>query len=607
MVRQLLDDESISDIIRLLDNILIHEESHGKDEMKAAAIDGLVELAHQKPQLVIDNAIPAFMGQLPDSDIASGNRHIAILEAFAKLSAEQQLFSTIIIRLKNKLYAAVRHNASQQYILAILSAIFYAFTRGSIDLSNGAISGSLYTDVVLPLIRDASGAEAGFSSGAELGEPVLDVIGRICNTILCKQQWVAQTEVCRNVYTLFQEKDLSSVPPFTLDVNQISSRSMLLSTHLLSSLHRNASPHPDISELLTVLISFSLLPESTLSPGVRAATLSQISLIVNKYCAPSMTEAMISTHLSPEASDSLLNPIRLTPTTLRVAFAILKGLVLRMDPKLPSLLPPYTNLFSHPDAATSSLAARAFGTMLAPDDILTKPNHCAIYALHKQRLFTLSAPALIATYSSAAAASGSQANLQRNALVALTLLTSQIPYAVLREQTDPPLAKLIPLLLQSLALEEDGSDGNSTTMSTGTSEIKASALTTLSNAVTQDPAAVSEHIPALVGRLLDVAVGPGSASSTYGASGTSKAAVTSSSPPKLRAAALATLGTFPAAATTGATGGFRTEGLVPLRGRVIARLAGALDDRKRAVRGDAVRCRVAWVKLGGGAAAEDDE
>lgn len=592
MVRQLLDDESISETVRLLVGILIHEESHGKDEVKAAAIDGLVEMAHQKPQVVTDNAIPAFMGQLPDLDTAKDHKYVSILEAFAKLSAEPQLFNTIMIRLKNKLYAALRHNASPQYVLSLLSAILYAFTRGGIDLSNAANSGSIYADIVLPLIKDISGAGESFDGITVIQEEgVLDVVGRICNAILRSQQWVAQTEVCRNVYTLFKTTDIISVPPFNTDVDHDSSRTMVLSTHLLSALHRNASPHTDISELLKVLVSFSLLPTTTISSGVRAATLSQVSLVVNKYCLASMTTGIIATHLSPSSATSLLNSSSLTPTTLRTAFAILKGFVLRMDPQLSTLLPLYTSLFSHHDSSIATLSARAFGTLLAPDDMLSKQNHCVIYALHKQRFFSLAAPELVTTYASAALAS--QDILKRNALTALTLLTSQIPYALLREQTDPRLNKLVPLLLQSLALDDTG-------FAAGTAEVKASALSTLSRAVAEDQYAITEHVGALIGRLLDVAVGPARSKADRNPK------TNSSSPPKLRAAALTTLSTFPAAAGLGAPQGLRTEALVPWRATVVARLSGALDDKKRAVRGEAVRCRTAWIAVGGGTTDDDD-
>lgn len=594
MVRQLLDDESISDIVRLLDNILIHEESHGKDEVKAAAIDALVELAHQKPQLVIDNAIPAFMGQLPDADTSQSNNHVSILEAFAKLSVGQQLFNTIMIRLKNKLYAALRHNASQQYVLSILSAILYAFSRGSIDLSNPANSGPLYADIVIPLIKDVSGAGESLNGNTVAQEEkVLDIIGRICNAILRSQQWVAQTEVCRNVYTLFRTSDIRSVAPFQLDVDSVLARSMILSTHLLSSLHKNATPHDDITELLTVLVKFSLLPESSITPGVRAATLGQISLVVNKHCTPSMTANITSTHISPSSSTSLLDSSTLTPSTLRTAFAILKGMVLRMDPKLFTLLPTYAALFSNPDPTIASLSARAYGALLAPDDLLSKENHCIIYALHKQRFFSLSAPTLVSTFTTAA--TSMHHDLQRNALTALTLLTSHIPYALLREQTDPPLNKLVPLLLQSLAMTD--------APGTSTAEVKASALSTLSRAVLEDQSAVAEHVGALVGRLLDVAVGPASAN----IAGSKNPTNTSTSPPRLRAAALTTLSTFPAAAGIGAPQGLKAEALVPLRTNVVARLGAALDDKKRAVRGEAVRCRTAWLGVGGGVEDDEDE
>jgi DNA repair/transcription protein MET18/MMS19 len=143
--RGLLTDEDVGKIIQLLHNIVIHEESFGKDETKAAAVNGLVEVAHQKPQVVIDKAFPAFMAQLPDTDVDGSKDYLTVLEAFAKLANEETVFDTVMLRLKNKFSSAVSQNASSDYLVALLSAMLYALSRGVNKLEQSSQSLSMDT------------------------------------------------------------------------------------------------------------------------------------------------------------------------------------------------------------------------------------------------------------------------------------------------------------------------------------------------------------------------------------------------------------------------------------------------------------------------------
>jgi len=556
MIRGLLEDVETAKIIRVINEIVIHEEPYGKDKVKAAAMDALVQIAHQKPQLVIDLSIPEFMAQLPDTDQDSEKPFVPILEAVAKLSAEHQIFRTIMIRLKNKLYAATRHGASSKYIVAILSAILYAFSSGSSGLPDPAVFGSYYSDIVLPLLNDFVTPEGQLASVPSMKEDaVLGLVGRICNTIMRSQVWVSQTEICRNVYSLFRQADMRQLPPFDAQ----HPHTMIVSTHLFASLHKEATPHTDMSELLSALIDFA--KSSSIDPAVMSTTVSQISLIVNKYMKPGATKTTIQPLFS--GADSLLSEDKLNLTSLRISFAILKALVLKTDSQLPNLLTQFFDLFSNP--SYGSQAAKAFSALLAPDDLLTKANHCTIYALHKQRLFALSISTLAATYKDSATTREGRDNI----LIALSGLLYWIPYDLLKAESPT----LIPLLLQSLRLDD--------------ADVKARTITIFEKIVLEDPKLVEEHVTSMINRLLEIAViGSGSKDVKSGSS-----TATSHTPPKARAGALVCLTAF--------VSSFRTELLLPQKQLVNRKLMPALDDPKRAVRAEAVRCRRAWSGLGG--------
>lgn len=598
MIRQLLDDTAIAQIVRQLDDIVIKEESYGRDEVKTAAIDALVELAHQKPQLVIDSALPDFMAQLPDTDNGYDLPYVPVLEALGKLSTEQQVFKTIMVRLKNKFYAAARQNASTKYLLDILSAILYAFTKGSSNSSDPAMFGVYYQDIVVPLLKDTRTSDGSLRSCANVQQgPVLDIIGRICNAIVRTQPWVAQTEICRNVYTLFQPVEISGKAPFVYNVDESDADllDMVVSTHLLASLQKQARPHIDINTLLTATIDFA--SQMSIPPTIRSAAVDQVGLIVNKFIPSTETDVILSAvskllSTSDTSSISTLN--------IDIAFSILSAALLRTHRTVPTLL----NDHVLPLLTTErygKTAAHHFSTILAPSSLLTRENHCQIFNLHKQRIFALTVPILTSTFRN----QDTDAATKRNVLVALSGLLYYIPYELLRSQKSE-LEALVPLLLQSLALQSIDADSTSRSDTLSVRQ-RAVALVERIAYDEQSREVLTSHIQSLVSRLLDIATGstttstgesipalakPSKSATRNAASngkGSSIAASDQAShldPPKSRAAALACLASFPTS--------FRAEALLPYKALVVRRLMSCLDDGRRAVRAEAVRCRRAW-------------
>lgn len=617
-IRQILDDTAIAQVIRTLDGIVIKEESYGRDELKSAAIDALVEMAHQKPQLLIESAFPDFMAQLPDTDVGYEKPYVPVLEAFAKLGAESQVFKTIIVRLKNKFYAAARQDASTRYLVHILSAILYAFTKGSPNLTDASTFGAYYQDIVIPLLKDTRTPDGTLRSCQNVQQDiVLDLIGRICNSIVRAQQWVAQTEICRNVYTLFQPVELTSKAPFSAMPSSLDPgfQDMLVATHLLASLQREARPHTNVAELLSATIIFA--SESTVPPTVKSAAIDQIGLLVNKFIPNTETEVLLAavSNLLPSAS-----PNAIQPQHINIAFSILRAAMLRTHRTVPALLQSHF-LPLLTSSVHGPLAAHHFSTLLAPSALLTKENHCQIFTLHKQRLFALTVPTLITTFRN----QSTTPEAKRNVLIALSGLLYYIPYDLLRAQKSE-LENLVPLLLQSLTLSS--SDAKDDAFS-----VQQRAITLVERIVLDEQSrdVLASHVQSLTTRLLDIATGvsshgtasasipelaKASKAATRNASAespTAQATITPTitkntntgdgnaqhDPPKSRAAALACLASFPSA--------FKTETLLPHKMAVVRRLMACLDDGKRAVRAEAVRCRRSWESGVAGSEGDDDD
>ncbi|KAJ4372079.1 hypothetical protein N0V83_003852 [Neocucurbitaria cava] len=547
--RQLLDDEDVGRIIQLLHTVVIHEDSYGKDDVKEAAINGIVEIAHQKPQIVIDKAFPAFLAQLPDTDADGSQSYSTVLGAFAKLASEEQVFGTVILRLKNKLSSAVAQGASSTYIVALLSAILYALNKGEGKLSQNADSSSYYNDIALPLIKRVSSTDDSHPTAFN-DEATLDLVGRICNFIIRAQPTEQQDHVAKELYTLFREKPQAELPPFSANGSADLQKTMIVSTHLLASFRKETALPCELQLLISTLASYAQQP--VLSSPVRSASLRQMSLVINKY----YTTAALKTCMDPLIADfDIFNPDKLDPPRIRVIFACLKGIVLRSSPVLNNLYPTLLSLLSHPKYG--STVAQGFSTLLQPDDLLTKQNHCQILSLHKHKSFALLVPNITKAFRAASP------ETKPNYLIALSGALRWMPFDIVVEEVD----QLVTLLLQSLDLK-------------GVDMVKEAAINTLTSTLVERPQALEEHMGALISRLL--------ANATITASRNQQGPPPPPPPPAVRVAALKSLHLVAEK--------FKEDQILRYRREVVKRLIAALDDRKREVRSAAVKCRAKWLE-----------
>lgn len=542
--RQLLGDEDVGRIIQVLHAIVIHEDPHGKNEVKEAAINGIVEIAHHKPQVVVDKAFPAFLAQLPDTDADGSKAYLTVLEAFAKLASEEQVFDTVLLRLKNKFSAAVAQGASSEYIIALLSAILYALTKGEAKLSQTSAKSNYYTDIALPLIQRASSPDASHPTAFD-DEKTLDLVGRICNLIIRSQPAEQQSAVAAEVYTLFRGIPQNDLPPFNTTAAPETHNTMIVSTHLLASFRKDTALPCELQLLVSSLADYAQQP--SLSPPTRSASLRQMSLIINKY----YTSAALKTCMDPLVADfDLFNPSKLDPPRIRIIFACLKGIVLRSSPVLSTLYPTLLSLLSHPQYGAT--VAHGFSTLLQPDDLLTKANHCQILGLHKHKTFALLVPSITSAFKEA------DKDTKPNYLIALSGALRFMPFDIVVSE----IASLILLLLQSLDLAHQPA-------------VKEAALGTLTSTLQEKPQLLEEHANALITRLLSCATGSNTAA--------------------VKVASLRAL--------TLVAEKWGRDVLLLYRRVVVRRLVGALDDGRREVRGVAVRCRARWL----GVDDEEDE
>ncbi|KAF2463023.1 ARM repeat-containing protein [Lindgomyces ingoldianus] len=554
--RQLLSDDDVGKIIQLFHAIVTDEESYGKDEIKEAAMNGLGEIAHQKPQVVVDRAFPAFMAQLPDADVNSSKGYVPVLEAFAKLASEEKIFDTVILRLKNKFSSAVKQNASSAYIVALLSAMLYALNQGASKLEQNHESLLYHQDIVLPLLARTSSVDASHPEAFD-DEATLDLVGRICNIIVRSQPLDQQNKVSAELYTLFRETSQAELPPFSTSTSPEYNRTMIVSTHLLASFRKETTLPCEVQLLISSLANYSQQP--LLPPQVWSASLRQISLVMNKFIATPALKTCLDPLL--KAPIDIFDPLRLDPPRIRIIFACLKGILLRSSPILSTLYPQLLSFLSHPQYGLA--VAHGFATLLQPDDLLTKQNHCQISGLHKQKSFALLVPNITQSFRD------TSLETKPNYLIALSGILKWTPFDIVVEE----VGQLVPLLLQSLDLKGEGL-------------VKEAAIGTLTSILQERPKQVEEHAGSLISRLLNTSSSIPSGKVILSSDVRKEIPANSM---RVRATALRCLTLVPEQ--------LRQEIVLPYRGQVVKKLTAALDDRKREVRGQAVKCRAKWLAV----------
>lgn len=549
-IPQLLNDVEATRVVEACTDIIVQEHATAPMEIQTSAISVLTKTAFHNPNIVADRAIPALIAELPDSPEAGSFTYGPVLEAFAKLSSETQVFDTVVIRLRNKLNAAVHQQAPKAYVHALLTALLYSFTYGSPGRDEGVIRYSYFTDTVKPLLNQATEQQSSHDASLH-DETSIDIIGRIANIILRQQTSHAQNQVYAEYEPLF--KALGADEPAS-EADQLTTNIGLL---VIASLHLHAAFKRDMlesdSSIRLAKGLAGLVQGQHLNSVANSAALRHVSLVVNKYIPSAQVEQLLV--------DSATSPQHLvtsspSPSSVNLAFAITKGLLVQgKSPKYTSsIVGQLLELLNN--AERGLVAARGFGTLLAPDDALTKENHCFVSGLHKQKFFNHVVPAIATSIKSADAA------VKPNYLVALSGILRWLPYSVVENS----LGVLTPPLLQSLDLRE-----------TSQHDVKAAALTTFEAILMNDPSAVSEHASSLISRLLGSTTAP-------------------TNTRDVRKGALQCLALVPKQ--------LKQETVVPYRQQVIKRLVGCLDDKKRAVRTEAVRCRSAWLTLDAG---DDDE
>ncbi|PWY71088.1 ARM repeat-containing protein [Aspergillus sclerotioniger CBS 115572] len=579
-LRNYFQDNEIGLFVQYLDEILLKEESIGRDDLKKEAIAALTEISKYKPRLILDITFPAFVATLPDSDDGSDSGYISTLESLAQISVEKDVFETLVRRLLSKLSILLQKEepGSVDYPRAILSTILYVMNQRKLDQDPNL---ELYYDkIVVGLCRSAAAAASGKATNNILTDAtVLDVLGRLCNVIVKSLPTSKQKEVSLNTLSLFASEDGFQQVPTASSPSDNHRRTMILSTYLLASLPRDLYNEPPKSPILISqdLITLTSLCISETEPATQLAFLRHLALYVNKILEKEHLDtatALFDSVLPPDVQDP-----KLSPSQIKTIFWLSKALVLRLAPKTTQILTTLLKLLSSTDEETSTTAARGFALLLRDDEVLSTANFANIRLLSKQRVFTTLIPLISSrirevNISGTSTSTPTPPHIKPSHLTALSGILSTIPPTLVM----PELPTLLPLLLQSLDLQTAPSQ-----------PIRAATLETLAVIIRDNGVTVIEecgHVQSLVTRLLKTAEHAPATGAVNGS--------------RLRVDALKCLFLLaqtpaspdaPAIAKAG-----KLSPLLPVKNQVLRALRMVLDDPKRDVRKAAVDARGAWLR-----------
>ncbi|RAL09797.1 MET18/MMS19 family protein [Aspergillus homomorphus CBS 101889] len=593
VLRDFFQDNEIGLFVQYLDEILLKEESVGRDDLKKEAITALTEISKHKPRLILDITFPAFVATLPDSTDEADSGYMNTLDVLAQISVEKDIFETLVRRLLSKLNLLLQQeqSGSVEYPRTILLTILYVMNKRKMEEDPSLEF--YYDKIVVGLCRSAAATSTSAKAPNNIlsDVSVLDILGRVCNLIVRALPRSKQDEIAHNVYTLFTPAEEFQPVPFAPSSTENQRRTMILSTFILAGLPADIqnlpyTTDPNMAALLADLANRSI---SETDPATQHAFTRHLALLANKFLPKAdlpLATSLFYTLLPPNSTAS-----NVTAGTINTLIWLAKGLILRLAPATTDLLTSLLALVSSPDENTSLMTARSFAILLRADDILSATNGANIRLLSKQRVFTTLTPLISARIREVnlSTSNNNQANnnphIKPAHLTALSGILSTIPPPLVL----PELPTLLPLLLQSLDLHTPSSY-----------PVRTATLETLAVIIRDSGVPVLDqtgHVQSLVTRLLQTAqYTPANALPRLRVDALNCLFLLAQPPPPSPAGANA-----PAIARAGTL-----SPLLAVKNQVVRALRTVLDDPKREVRKAAVDARGAWLRGVDDAPEEED-
>ena len=289
VLRNFLQNSEIGMVVQHFDEIVLEDDPKSRDDLKKAAIQGLVEISRIKPNMIMEITFPAFMARLPDSSQSTDRSFLVTLEGLAQLSQDEFVSNTLIRRLLSKLDVVLQNDGSPAYPQAILSTLHYILLQRSLPQDPNL--GMYHEKMVIDLINRVVIASTGQGPATALNDHcTLHILGRLTTEIVRALDEHKQRSVALQVYTLFTEDSQFTPIPFKAHATPLERSTMILSTSLMAGVpSKSALQYVEEGGTLgrNVLASLIKLALAEDIPPIRETILRQVGLITNKFLAAS--------------------------------------------------------------------------------------------------------------------------------------------------------------------------------------------------------------------------------------------------------------------------------------------------------------------------------
>ncbi|KAG8691244.1 hypothetical protein FRC11_005626 [Ceratobasidium sp. 423] len=591
-------------------NELLGSKEDELEDLRPIALEVLNVISTVAPKVVEETTLPMLFSALPDNAPprdadAERAKYWAILSALATLCEAPTLFEVLVIRLSTKLdilcgSIPADRECAAAYAHALLQTLSNVLARKS-DAGHADVP--KYLDRLLPALL-AAVVKAAVSPTPEkevaTHVKILPTIAPIFTMVVRAASGPKQAGFIDSMTKLFYEARVegalvSRLPaqcsfyPFDASLLTIlhgttlsymqgkappeQRNAVCLFTASIIPLRPETSlPFENIAQTLSALVEWCMVDSTSDVQSLAGTQL--LSSLVNKHIEKS--KAWLDEYLPNFWQETAYNPRQvkqLRIRALRVWVAVARALVVQDDTKGGEYIDNVFSLFEDP--LVGRIAGKAIGEIaLNNDGVLTKKNYASVRLFALQKLCAALLPRVISgckeskgTYATPKKGIvlrqyDSDSQLQDAYLVALASLIKAVPKATYMDH----LPILMPILLRGLNLED--------------TELRTNILETLLQVAkdTADLSATStgplaEHAGSLV---------KASLSNSQGSEEIT---------PRVQICSLRLLATLPSA--------LRYDILHPYKNEVVRKLGSALDDRRRAVRKEAVDCRSIWFQFSG--------
>ncbi|CAE6466774.1 unnamed protein product [Rhizoctonia solani] len=562
-------------------NELLDSKEDELGDLRPIALEILNVISTVAPKVVEETTLPMLFASLPDNAPPRGADHErakywGILSALAALCEAPTLFEVLVIRLSTKLEIIcgsipADRECAAAYAHALLQTLSNVLVRKS-DAGHADVP--KYLDRLLPALL-AAVIKATLSpmprEEVATHPKILPTIATIFTMVVRLALTPKQANFIDSMSKLFYQARVEGVlvsrlpaqcnfHPFDASFSEKASPEQRNTVHLFAASIiplRPETPLPfeNITQTLSALVEWCI---NDLTSDTQALAGTQLlSSLVNKHTEK--LELWLDKYLPDFWQETAYNPRQarlLRIRALRVWVAVTRALVVQNHVKGGEYIDNVFSLFEDP------LLGRAAGKVVGEialnnDGVLTKKNHAIVRLFALQKLCTQLLPRVISGYKES-----KDPQLQDAHLVALASLIKAVPKATYAAH----LLVLMPILLRGLNLED-------TELKINIFEILCQVAKDTADLGATSTGPLAEHAGSLVKATLLNSQNSGEVT------------------PRVQICALQLLATLPSA--------LRYDILHPYKNEVVRKLGSALDDRRRAVRKEAVDCRSIWFQFNG--------